>query len=53
MKAFDNDRRVFFKTSARALITTAAGSSLALAAMRAHAGQSAVTQKRKTCPGRG
>jgi carbonic anhydrase len=48
MQAFSNDRRFFLKNSARALITTAAGSSLALAAMRAHAGQSAVTQTQKT-----
>jgi carbonic anhydrase len=48
MKAFDNERRVFFKKSAQALMTTAAGSGLTLAAMRAHAGQTAVTQTRKT-----
>ncbi len=48
MQEFSNDRRLFFKQSVRALITTAAGSSLAFAAMRAHAGQSAVTQTRKT-----
>ena len=48
MQAFSNNRRLFLKNSARTLITTAAGSSLALAAMRAHAGQSAVTQTKKT-----
>lgn len=48
MQEFNNDRRLFFKTSTRALIATAAGSSLAMAAMRAHAGQSAVTQTKET-----
>ncbi len=44
MKDFSSDRRGFLKNSAQALAATAAGSSLALAAVRAHAGPTAVTQ---------
>ena len=48
MKAFDNKRRGFLKSTAWALMTAAAGASLTHGAMNAHAGQTAVTQNQKT-----
>ena len=50
MKAntLDIDRRNFMKKAGGSLIAAAAGSSLALSAMRAHAAQSAVTQTKQT-----
>ena len=44
----DIDRRNFIKKAGGALIAAAAGSSLALSTMRAHAAQSAVTQTKQT-----
>ncbi len=48
MKSIDTDRRNFIKKAGGSLIAAAAGSSLALSAMRAHAAQSAVTQTKQT-----
>ena len=42
------DRRNFIKTAGSSLIAAAAGSSLALSAMQAHAAPSAVTQTKQT-----
>ena len=44
----DIDRRNFIKKAGGTLIAAAAGSSLALSTMRAHAAQSAVTQTKQT-----
>jgi carbonic anhydrase len=48
MKTIDTDRRSFMKKAGGTLIAAAAGSSLALSAMRAHAAQTAVTQTKQT-----
>ena len=48
MKSIDTDRRNFIKKAGSSLIAAAAGSSLALSAMRAHAAPSAVTQTKQT-----
>lgn len=48
MKSIDNDRRKFLKNAGGSLFAVAAGSSLALSAMRAQAAQSAVTQTKQT-----
>jgi hypothetical protein len=48
MKSIDNDRRKFLKNAGGSLFAVAAGSSLALSAMRAQASQSAVTQTKQT-----
>lgn len=51
MKSIDNARREFLKNAGGSLFAVAAGSSLALSAMRAHAAQSAVTQTKQTQAG--
>jgi carbonic anhydrase len=48
MKPIDTDRRNFMKKAGGSMIAAAAGSGLALSAMRAHAAQSAVTQTKQT-----
>ena len=48
MKTVDTERREFMKKAGSGLLATAAGSGIALSALQAHAGQSAVTQTRKT-----
>ena len=48
MKTIDTNRRNFMKKAGTSLIAAAAGSSLALSAIKAHAVQSAVTQTKKT-----
>jgi carbonic anhydrase len=48
MKPSDLNRRNFMKKAGGSLIAAAAGSSLALSAMQAHAAQSAVTQTKQT-----
>ena len=48
MKTFEKDRRDFMKKAGSGLLATAAGSGIALSALQAHAGQSAVTQTKKT-----
>ena len=48
MKSIDTDRRNFMKKAGGSIIAAAAGSSLALSAMQAHAAQSAVTQTKQT-----
>lgn len=48
IKTIDANRRNFMKKAGGALIATAAGSSLALSAMSAHAAQAAVTQTKQT-----
>ena len=48
MKSIDIDRRKFMKKAGGTLIAAAAGSSLALSAMQAHAAQSAVTQTKQS-----
>jgi carbonic anhydrase len=48
MKTLDIDRRNFMKKAGGSLIAAAAGSSLALSAMHAHAAQSAVTQTKQS-----
>jgi len=48
MNTIDRDRRDFIKKAGGTLIAAAAGSSLALSTMRAHAAQSAVTQTKQT-----
>ncbi|MEN8782234.1 MAG: carbonic anhydrase family protein [Desulfobacterales bacterium] len=48
MKTVDADRRNFMKKAGGSLIAAAAGSSLALSAMGAHAAQAAVTQTKQT-----
>ena len=48
MKTIDTDRRNFMKKAGGSLIAAAAGSSLALSTMQAHAAQSAVTQTKQT-----
>ena len=48
MKTIDTNRRNFMKKAGSSLIAAAAGSSLALSAIKAHAAQSAVTQTKQT-----
>ena len=48
MKTFDTERRDFMKKAGSGLLATAAGSTIALSALQAHAAQSAVTQTKKT-----
>ena len=48
MKSIELNRRNFMKKAGGSLIAAAAGSSLALSAMQAHAAQSAVTQTKQT-----
>jgi len=48
MKTIDTNRRNFMKKAGGSLIAAAAGSSLALSAIRAHAAQSAATQNKQT-----
>jgi carbonic anhydrase len=48
MKTIDTNRRNFMKKTGSSLIAAAAGSSLALSAIKAHAVQSAVTQTKQT-----
>jgi len=48
MKSIDTNRRNFIKKAGGSLIAAAAGSSLALTTMQAHAAQSAVTQTKQT-----
>jgi carbonic anhydrase len=48
MKSIDIDRRNFMKKAGGSLIAAAAGSSLALSALKAHAAQAAVTQNKQT-----
>ena len=51
MKTFEKDRRDFMKKAGSGLLATAAGSTIALSALQAHAGQSAVTPNQED-PGR-
>ena len=48
MKTIDTNRRIFLKKTGGSLIAAAAGSSLALSALQAHAAQTAVTQNKQT-----
>jgi len=48
MKTIDTNRRNFMKKAGSSLIAAAAGSSLAMSAIKAHATQSAVTQTKQT-----
>ena len=48
MKSIDIDRRNFMKKAGGSLIAAAAGSSLALSAIQAHAAQSSMTQTKQT-----
>jgi carbonic anhydrase len=48
MSSIEINRRNFFKTAGSSLIAATAASSLSLVALRAHAGESAVTQTKQT-----